>query len=172
MATAMSAQGVMGITDIHYVPYGNARENPDKTFSCQHGAPECKGNMIEACAINAYPDQSKSWPFLVCLERGSPPNDGQKCASQTGLDWATINSCYNNATASYAIMHAYAQETKNLQPPHQYTPWITLNGKPLYQDFNNMKQKICAAYTGTKPPGCNAEIDDISVCYPDDDEVN
>jgi len=169
MATAMNAQGVMAITDIHYVPYGNARENPDKTFSCQHGAPECKGNMIEACAIYAYPDQTKSWPFLVCMERGNPPNDGQKCATQTGLDWTTINNCYNNASLSYSIMHGHAQDTQRLQPPHQYTPWITLNGKPLYQDFSNMLRKICAAYTGTKPPGCNAEVEeDITVCVRDD----
>jgi len=168
MATAMKATGVMAITDIHFVPYGNARENPDKTFTCQHGPNECKGNMIEACGINNYPDQEKHWPFLVCLEHGQPHNDGQKCASATGLDWSGINACYNNKTLSYNIMHAWAQETKNLSPPHQYTPWITLNNKPLYQDFDNIKQKICAAYTGTKPSGCNREEGEPELCYPTD----
>jgi len=167
MATAMKSQGLMDITDIHFVPYGNARENPDQTFTCQHGPSECKGNMVEACAINSYPDQAKHWPFIVCLENGNPPSDGQRCASQTGLDWNAINGCYNNKTLSYQIMHVWAQETKNLSPPHQYTPWITLNGKPLYQDIDNIKQKICATFTGAKPPGCNRAA--IPFSFPDDE---
>ena len=64
------AQGVPAILNLRLWPYGNARENPDKTFTCQHGAAECKvqlaakrrtksmfavclqGNMIEACGMN------------------------------------------------------------------------------------------------------------------------
>jgi len=151
----------MNITDIHFVPYGNARENPDGSFTCQHGANECKGNMIQACGMYVYPDQTKWWPYVLCLEKGSPYNDGQKCATQTGLDWTQINGCYNNKTLSQSIMHGHAQDTKNLQPAHQYTPWITLNKKPLYQDFSNMLNKICAAYTGPKPSGCPRLDDEV-----------
>jgi len=69
-------------------------------------------------------------------------------------------------------MHVHAQDTKNLQPAHQYTPWVTLNDKPLYQDFNNIKQKICDAWTGTKPSGCTgleadtieSTADDVELC--------
>jgi len=154
MATAMKATGLMDITDIHFVPFGNAKENADGTFTCQHGPNECKGNMIEACAIELYPLQARHWPFLVCLENGTPHNDGPKCATSTQLNWDNINGCYNNKTLSYNLMHKWALETKNLSPPHQYTPWITLNGKPLYEDFEGMTTKICAAYTGPKPAGC------------------
>jgi len=167
MGPAMAAVGLMNITNIHFVPFGNARENADKTFTCQHGANECKGNMVQACGMYVYPDQAVNWPFIMCLEKGSPPSDGQKCATQLKLDWTQINACVNNKSLSYDVMHVHAQDTKNLQPAHQYTPWITLNGKPLYQDFNNIKQKICAAWTGPKPPGCTGvESDDIEVCLP------
>jgi len=153
----MQASGLMNITNIHFVPFGNARENTDKTFTCQHGAPECKGNMVQACGMYFNPDQAVWWPYVACLEKGSPPNDGQKCAQQTSLNWDQINGCMNNKTLSYQVMHVHAADTKGLSPAHQYTPWITLNDKPLYQDFNNIKQKICAAWTGTKPSGCTGE---------------
>jgi interferon gamma-inducible protein 30 len=44
-------QSVLSITNISIVPYGNARETYDSTtqlyeFTCQHGAPECLGNII------------------------------------------------------------------------------------------------------------------------------
>jgi len=162
MAQAMQAVGLMNITDIHFVPFGNAKENADKTFTCQHGANECKGNMIQACAMNAYPSQAATWPFILCLERGNPASDGQKCATSSKLDWTVINACVNNKTLSYEVMHVHAQDTKTLQPPHQYTPWITLNKKPLYEDFNNIKAKICAAYTGTKPSGCSRLDDEVN----------
>jgi len=157
---AMQATGLLGITNIHFVPFGNARENADKTFTCQHGVNECKGNMVQACGMYAYPAQATWWPFIACLERGTPHTDGQRCAQQSSLSWDNINACIGNSSLSYQVMHAHAQDTKNLKPAHQYTPWITLNDKPLYEDFNNIKQKICAAYTGTKPSGCTRTTDE------------
>merc|ERR1719318_844073 len=41
------------IMDITLIPHGNAKERPGVSFwefLCQHGAPECMGNVIESCA--------------------------------------------------------------------------------------------------------------------------
>jgi len=162
----MAANGVAGITDLKIVPFGNAKENPDKTFTCQHGVNECKGNMVMACGIYVAKNQTAWWPYILCLEKGSPVNDGQKCATSAKLDWTAINGCINDRDLSYQVMHAHAVDTNALQPRKQYTPWVILNDKPLYQDFNNMIQKICSAYTGTKPPGCNAvAVQEEDICF-------
>jgi len=169
----MNAQGVPDIVDITFFPFGNGRENPDKTFTCQHGAAECKGNMNEACGIySAAGNVTKAWwPYVLCLEKGSPPNDAQKCATSSGLGWDKVNACLTNKDLSYNIMHAIVVKTNALSPKKQYVPWVVLNGKPLMQSFSNIKQKICDAYTGTKPPGCSREeVADSEVCF--EDEAN
>jgi len=164
----MKAQGVPDIMNLRLWPYGNARENPDKSFTCQHGAAECKGNMVEACGqyVVGFNNTAAWWPYVRCLEAGSPPNDGQKCAGQTGMDWTKINACVNDKTTSYNVMHPIAVQTDTLSPKKTYVPWVVLNGKPLYQSFNNIRQKVCAAYTGTKPPGCN-RAEEETVCMAD-----
>ena len=52
-----------GILNVELVPYGNAKESQlhgQYVYTCQHGAAECLGNMIETCAIHvlAHPAQS------------------------------------------------------------------------------------------------------------------
>jgi interferon gamma-inducible protein 30 len=171
LINAVKAQGLLDICTINLWPYGNAKENPDKSFTCQHGAPECKGNMNEACGIYGAAGNvtTKWWPYVLCLESGSPPNDAQKCATSSGLGWDAVNKCLQDKALSYQIMHGIAQKTDSLSPRKQYVPWVILNGKPLYQSFSNIKQKICAAYTGTKPPGCNSlDEEENAVCYPDE----
>jgi len=165
----MNAAGVPAILDLKLWPYGNARENPDKSFTCQHGAPECKGNMVEACGQYVYNTTAQWFPYILCLEKGNPPNDGQKCATQLSYDWSKINACINDKTVSYNVMHAIAVATKNLSPAHQYVPWVVLNGKPLYQSYNNILQKICAAYTGSpKPSGCPKTEEETGLCMRDE----
>jgi len=165
----VKATGVLGIMDLRLWPYGNARENPDKSFTCQHGANECKGNMVEACGqwFTGFNDTAKWWPYIRCLEAGTPHNDGSKCAGQTGLDWSRINTCVTDKTISYSVMHPIAQRTDSLNPRKQYVPWVVLNGKPLYQAYSGILAKVCAAYTGTKPSGC-PRAEEEEPCMADD----
>jgi len=157
---------VADILDLNLWPFGNAKENPDKSFTCQHGAAECKGNMNEACGIYAAGNSSvAAFPYINCMERGSPPNDAQKCAGSSGLGWDKVNACLQDKTLSYNIMHNIAVKTNALSPKKTYVPWVVLNNKPLYQDFSNILRKICTAYTGTKPAGCNGlEDEDLGLC--------
>lgn len=158
------------IFDFSVYPFGNAKESGSSgeyTFTCQHGTPECEGNMYEACAINQNNGTDAStnapyyWPFLVCMEQGAPESDAEKCAQKGGLNYQNISACAGTDPAvgsaeGNALMHQMALITGGLNPPHQFTPWVTINGKPLTGDQTNepLTRLVCDAYTGTKPARC------------------
>lgn len=48
--------------------------NGTKTFTCQHGAKECYGNIAHACAIKIAPIDN-STEFVYCSERSDAPAD-------------------------------------------------------------------------------------------------
>ncbi|XP_031248929.1 gamma-interferon-inducible lysosomal thiol reductase-like [Pistacia vera] len=52
----------------------------------------------------------------------------------------------------------YAAETNSLEPPHQYVPWVVVDGQPLYEACSNITlntvYKEKAEPTG---PVCNKE---------------
>lgn len=160
-----AVKGVSSIMNFTYVPYGNAREkqNPDGTwaFTCQHGANECKANMIFACAMHYHPEVTDYFPFVECMEQdSSPATAGSKCASSAKFDYDEIEKCSTSSMGN-AIMHNLALATDNLSPKHQWTPWVVMNGKPLSQSQLDQKliTLVCNAYTGSdKPPACSHEI--------------
>jgi interferon gamma-inducible protein 30 len=90
------------ILDLEFVPYGNAKQQllPDGSygFTCQHGAIECHGNLLEACALHNLEGyrlpcdctrfyQQVSW--IACLE------DKRKVSSvQFDVDAKTCSASY------------------------------------------------------------------------------
>jgi interferon gamma-inducible protein 30 len=161
----MPAVKGLGSTIMNFTlyPYGNAREkqNPDGTwaFTCQHGANECKANMIMACAIHFHPKATDYMTMVECMEGTSAPADqGKKCAGSAGFDWSEIDSCTSGSLGNQ-LMHATALATSGLSPPHQWTPWVVMNGKPLSQSQldQHLVKLVCDAYTGSdKPPACTS----------------
>lgn len=156
---AFGADG--GIMDLDFVPFGNAREtkNADGTYSfaCQHGAKECLGNMVEACAMHFHNATAEWWPFMYCMEMGEPATSGQACATKLGwTDWADINACTTSSLGN-GLMHIMASKTNNLLPPHQWTPWVTANKRPLTaaQLDDTLVNVVCGLYTGPKPAACS-----------------
>jgi interferon gamma-inducible protein 30 len=154
--------GNSSIMEIALFPYGNAQEssNGDGTYSyqCQHGPDECTVNMLEVCAMHFHPHVGDYMPFVECVENSYyPTSAGESCASQVGWsDWSEIDQCTSSRLGN-KLQHKVAEETNNLQPPHQFTPWITLNGVPLTSEQQNesLIQVVCNAYTGPSPPACN-----------------
>ena len=51
-----------------------------------------------------------------------------RCANQTGLQWTKIQSCATGKLGHELSLKNY-NVTASLEPPHKYTPWITINGK-------------------------------------------
>ena len=63
----------IGIFEVQLFPYGNTRETKtadgDYQYECQHGPPECTGNVIEACVIDiANHNHEEYIPILYCIE--------------------------------------------------------------------------------------------------------
>lgn len=146
-----------------YYPYGNARmkQNPDGTwaFTCQHGADECKANMIFSCAMHYHSDPTEYWPFVDCVESSSSPaTAGKSCASKSGWQYDDIESCTTSKLGN-SLQHAAGAATESLVPAHQWTPWVVMNGKPLSQSQLDQKlvTLVCNAYKGSdKPAACNS----------------
>jgi interferon gamma-inducible protein 30 len=158
------------------LPYGNARMSGGKV-QCQHGEKECEFNMVEACGIKHLPDPTDYMTFIFCVESaasGSTPDAViQSCAKDPSTN-VLISACYgegSGAEGSAAIADA-AKQTDPLK--HQYTPWLVINGKHSAKGEDNLKQAICAAYTGSdKPAACSSDDADhiVPKCYPDNTTV-
>ena len=72
------------------------------------------------------------------------------CASEFGLATDVILSCVN-ITLGNQLQHKNAALTEALSPPHQYTPWVTLNGVHTEdiedKALSNLVSLICDSYT-------------------------
>merc|ERR1711890_23143 len=120
-----------GILNINLYPYGNAYEHQQGQkwiFQCQHGQMECKVNIFETCALDLLPPIHKM-NFIYCVETSNFPTveSGKQCATQLGLEWEPIFSCYSGSRGNF-LEHQMAEKTDALKPAHQYVPWITVNG--------------------------------------------
>ncbi|XP_030365429.1 gamma-interferon-inducible lysosomal thiol reductase [Strigops habroptila] len=151
--------------NITLVPYGNAQERNDSgkwQFQCQHGPEECLGNMIETCLMHEAKNFSTYFPVIFCLESGSSVTKTLGACLQVyapQLDGDRIAACVRGDTGA-ALMHRNAQLTEALDPPHQYVPWVVVNGKHTdelqAQAETSLLGLICRLYQGEKPEACGS----------------
>ncbi|NXM31790.1 GILT reductase, partial [Oxyruncus cristatus] len=149
--------------NITLVPYGNAQERNVSgkwDFQCQHGPEECLGNMIEACLMHEAKNFSTYFPVIFCLESGSSITKNLEACLQIyapELDRGRIAACVQGDTGM-ALMHQNAQLTEALDPPHQFVPWIVINGKHTdelqAQAEASLLGLVCRLYQGEKPEAC------------------
>ncbi|XP_056368845.1 gamma-interferon-inducible lysosomal thiol reductase isoform X1 [Oenanthe melanoleuca] len=155
--------------NITLVPYGNAQERNVSgkwDFRCQHGPEECLGNMMEACLMHEAQNFSTYFPVIFCLESGSSVTKNLEACLQIyapELDSGRVTACVQGDTGM-ALMHHNAQATEALQPPHQYVPWITVNGPcvPPQKHTDELQAQaeasllglVCQLYEGEKPEVC------------------
>nr|E7E2N8.1 RecName: Full=Gamma-interferon-inducible lysosomal thiol reductase; Flags: Precursor [Carassius auratus]ADU02196.1 gamma-interferon-inducible lysosomal thiol reductase [Carassius auratus] len=149
------------IMNIELVPYGNAQEKDDQgnyTFICQHGEDECRGNMIETCLLKAL--GPKAIPVIFCMESGADVlKAAQPCLGVYFPDttWDSVMKCVTGDEGN-KLMHQNALKTNALKPPHEYVPWITINGEHTddLQDkaTNSLFNLVCSLYKGEKPAAC------------------
>ncbi|CAN8324111.1 unnamed protein product [Cochlearia groenlandica] len=147
---------LLKIADLKLVPFGNAKvSNDNLTVTCQHGEEECKLNAIEACAIRTWPDPKIHYWFIRCVENDNK-NWESSCFKKYGGEKA-IKDCYSGDLSKTLILEN-ANETFSLNPKHQYVPWLTVNGKPLYNNMVDFVAQVCKEYKGkaSLPKICNS----------------
>jgi interferon gamma-inducible protein 30 len=128
----LSRAGNQELAVINFIPYGNAYETKTQSgysFTCQHGAKECRGNLIETCAINVF-ENSYANNFIICLESyGSGDFDtiASYCLSKDSKGLGNLKNCLNSAVSN-SMQHEMAVKTNSLNPPHKWVPWIVVDG--------------------------------------------
>lgn len=115
------------------------------------------------CVIKYVPDWKQYWPMLACFENSVvghsvPDGAAEKCAVAAGIDITEALACTKNVAEATALTQMTARKTCQLQPEHQFTPWVTLNGAVCGLDgtgCHGMLAKVCSMYKGSPlPAGC------------------
>uniref|UniRef100_A0A8C2WAL1 Gamma-interferon-inducible lysosomal thiol reductase n=1 Tax=Cyclopterus lumpus TaxID=8103 RepID=A0A8C2WAL1_CYCLU len=141
-------QDIMTVT---LVPYGNAKEIPsaNSPFTCQHGEPECRGNMIEACIIHLT--GHTAFQIIYCMESSvNVVNAAQPCLQlyAPSVSWSSVDSCWKGGLG-YQLMHRNAVMTRALRPVHTHVPWLTVNGvkhAALDKEMSSLFYFVCQLY--------------------------
>ncbi|CAL5222006.1 g4296 [Coccomyxa viridis] len=141
------------VVDLDYIAWGNAK-NASGSPECQHGPRECKLNKALNCAQHYSRTQEDFFIFLLCLEKTAFSTGDDEvleiCSSHANLSEKNLRHCMEGKLGEQLEAEA-AQAT----PPHQYVPWILVNGVPLGADCGNLVTYICTAYQGEKPRVCS-----------------
>lgn len=77
----------------------------------------------------------------------------ESCFQETGLNSEPVLDCYKNGYGKKLELE-YAGQTDSLQPPHEYVPWVVVDGQPIYEDYEDVDAYICKAYEGELPEAC------------------
>ncbi|CAF2116383.1 BnaC08g45100D [Brassica napus] len=158
--TKLFEDNLISIVDLHLSPWGNTKLRSDNvTAVCQHGAFECLLDTVEACAIDAWPKLRDHFPFIHCVESLVTEHKYDKwetCYQKLNLNSKPVSDCLSSGHGDKLELK-YAAETSALQPPHQYVPWVVVDGQPLYEDYENVISYICKAYKGAKKPDACAK---------------
>ncbi|CDQ92519.1 unnamed protein product [Oncorhynchus mykiss] len=151
------------IMDVKLVPYGNAQlPSGISPFTCQHGEPECHGNMIEACFLHSVGRYS-AFPVIYCMESAANILDAAQPLSiclqlhVPSMMWDSVTSCVKGELG-FKLMHENALKTKALSPAKTHVPWVTINGEYTddFQDkaISSLFNLVCKMYKVSKPPAC------------------
>lgn len=120
------------ITWADAVVWGNARLTPPNKVTCQHGAAECKANILQNCIVAKAAGNASAWlPALHCLS-GHGPNQSQfakQCTEAAGLAFDAVNTCWNGPEG-LALQLAAGANTTALNPPLDFVPYVTLGSTP------------------------------------------
>lgn len=152
---------------------GNVSSQPATCFSgsplCQHGANECTGDRLEACAASGLGAQQvsalQSAEFAYCLEAGGlDVGRAESCALSSGIDWNALDACAAGGSpegdaADVVAANITAQYSYVYSQGWAGTPTVVLNGETLFTTKDLLGQ-VCAAAGADAPVGCSSSTKD------------
>lgn len=139
-----------------------ASENPDGTFNSLHGPPEVKGDKIQLCVQEHFPDELTG--FVTCQNKNFQDLEGsvESCAEKVGIDAGTITECAEGDEGSKLLSES---ARKSQAAGAQGSPTMYF-GDSLYsglRDTNSFKKEVCKQLDG------HPECDDLPACISDAD---
>eukprot|EP01084_Bolivina_argentea_P185146 319294_1 len=171
---AFYTPGWTNMTNITALPTGKCNETYDSNtnqyvFSCQHGTPECAGNIWMACAVQRLysMDPVKYAPFIIdfmqsvysVINAENTPcpavnmdNIAKSVCDNLGnqCDWNALSEC-NGSNEGNQVYHQMVSITP-YPNPIDWVPWIILNGQHSDQEQtqceNNVLNCTCKVYQG------------------------
>mmetsp|Transcript_27761 Transcript_27761/g.64140 ORF Transcript_27761/g.64140 Transcript_27761/m.64140 type:complete len:257 (-) Transcript_27761:42-812(-) len=151
---------------VHLHPSGNVEltsVGDAQELNCQHGTDECHGNALHACAMKVW-EPENYLPVVMCMEATKPESaeDIDKafssCASARNLSIHEVTSCMEG-TEVQSMMIGHYHATEALKPPHEWVPWVLLNGEHDYHaDMGQLHEAICNVMqsgSGVLPANCH-----------------
>ncbi|GJQ74884.1 hypothetical protein Trydic_g21720 [Trypoxylus dichotomus] len=135
---------------VDFVPYGKATHtmvNGEWQFECQHGAAECHGNIMQACALSLIEEQNVKVSFVHCIMSTNNPADDaniEQCAALNGVDWDSILQCFEDGTGDDLL-------ARNGDRTHNITPTITFIPTIIFNDVydSNLQSGALSDFLGT-----------------------
>jgi len=154
-----------GIVKFGLYPYGNAVETENKdgswNITCQHGPEECLGNLLEVCLMHYLSwDPDLYVPVISCMESADDPvMSAEGCINQLSTaSYEAVKGCAKGPEGN-RLAHAMGAKTESLDPPHNYVPWVVVDGEHNNEiqqaAMDNLLALVCKLYKGTKPTQCD-----------------
>ncbi|KAL8439494.1 hypothetical protein Efla_001425 [Eimeria flavescens] len=139
-----------------YLPKtGNAREK-DGLVECQHGAEECRLNMLAACGLKKLnEDADRRLAFVECVE-ALPANKSEEwriCLKEAGKQKAAIAECFESEEGQ-TLLKSVGNLSKRFK--YNYVPWVNVNGRHLSSSEANLAFAVCEALGPDRPHVCSS----------------
>merc|ERR1711997_496910 len=144
--------------DVEFKPFGFAdwteKDGGGYEFTCQHGPPECQGNLYQACLHNLPgSDQNDYIEIMHCIEGSDHPEDAtESCMAKCNIispSYEEVDECHKSIEGE-EILHEIGVETKSLIPEVRMVPWVIFNGEWRIewqiQAINNLQKLLCDVF--------------------------
>ncbi|KAK9498019.1 hypothetical protein O3M35_003907 [Rhynocoris fuscipes] len=162
---------------VELIPYGKAHtietDEGTYTFKCQHGAKECLGNKIHACAIKRAPNDLIRVKVVTCMIINNyiPDEIGQTCCEKYNISWKSVESCAHGSEG-VQLLKEQGDYTNELNPPISFVPTVLINKDRSNQRriLKNLLLEVCATLKKVSPtpiPECGDEpssVEERSLC--------
>uniref|UniRef100_A0A8D8SWH8 Gamma-interferon-inducible lysosomal thiol reductase n=1 Tax=Cacopsylla melanoneura TaxID=428564 RepID=A0A8D8SWH8_9HEMI len=138
--------------NIQYVPFGKASSNGYGGFDCQHGPDECRGNIVQSCALARLEPGKPQHDFVYCAMLY--PKQYERCVSKSGLSWVDVDACSQSPEGTEYHRHSEVLTKGNTDGP-TFVPSIALNNvfdkSESSAAFNDLQYFLCNNYYSGSP---------------------